>query len=896
MSNSVLLERIDDVQSFLQTPGHWHTTTSHQAYQVLQALSWHPQVRIGDELFVPEGSILFAEVLGVKPLTPNVQKIGWGTVEDFYQNRLRDYDNWETAFWRELVQNARDAKATRVDIECVPDTFVDPETGDRVDAIRCSFADNGSGMTYDTMMTAFFRRGGSQKSEGSAGGFGDAKNLILTPWLGYRVESRDAVVVGRHEELFADLLVESGAPMLNGTRITVWMPPTRTTTQEHAQYLIEQSSLDSIAFYVNGKRVRSSLAKGTIVKEVPIRVGSTAVGEMIVRHSPRAARHGVYVRSYGLYTFDFLGFSGSFKGVVTIDINAPPINVFTTKRDGLSYNSNAKAEVTAILQSLTQDPKTALKKQRDKKETVFKGSGSIGVREGAVAEIAAEALAKMDLASSMKKISDGTFEIKLKDTRVFEDAIHKAFDLVDDAESEDDDAVPSLAPIASTFMEAIASAQFIDSQQVAVAVKMALWKPDFLIYQNISPFKMPAAMHPSTMSKKNHELIRVWTEICRFLMVQYGMDRPFGVGFVLDTEYDSRSYDETVMAAMYRKNESGEWLLVNPIHVRRFGSGDDVRFEAGDQRYDLDNPRDLENLVAMAVHEITHMQGFSSHNEAYSSQLTHNIGAALRLGPVIKKIVKAAKASVREERSAARQAKKEARGAASVRAPKVEQETLDLPSAAAILDVFTNPKSRQDAPQFFSLIYGERWIREDSSIVWSDRNADARERRGLEASPNSDVDIIFPDGSAQGVIRPSKELAKPLTRALAIAWAGPAFLRNRNAMLSAYAAIKSVVLAAGVYSANLPHDFNDQFRTWNSIAGWDGIPANMRVTWDEYAVAYDRNQNLVAEVRDVDGQFLFVVRSLYGSWLEDEYLYDNEAEAKQDAEYTFAVRRWLRMV
>lgn len=903
--DSELLERITDVESFVTTPGKWHTTSSHQAYQVLQALSWHPQVKLGDELFVPEGSILFAEVLGVKPLTANVTKVGWGTVEDFYENRLRDYDNWEAAFWRELVQNARDAKATRVDIECGPDVFQDPETGDRVDAMRCSFTDNGGGMSYDTMMNAFFRRGGSQKAEGSAGGFGDAKNLILTPWLGYRVESRDAVVVGRHEELFADFIVESGAPFVSGTRISVWMPLTKTTTPEHAQYLIEQSSLNQIAFYVNGKRVKSSLATGSIVKEVPVKVGSSVVGSLTVRHSPRASRHGVYVRSYGLYTFAFTGFSGEFKGVVTIDLDAPPVNVFTTKRDGLSYNSSAKADVTAILQSLTQDPKSTLKKKRDKKEWVFRGTGSLQVREGQVAEMAAETLSKLNLGSRMKKTSSGSYTIDFptgKDAiKLVEDVFAQADELSDTSDGEQQG--PSLAPLSSTFMEAISSAEFIDSEQVATAMKMALWQPDFLLFQNISPFKLPASMHPNTMSKKTHELLRVWTEICRFLMVQYGMNRPFGVGFVLDTEYDHRAYEETVIGAMYVKNEAGEWLLVNPIHVNRFGSGDDVRFEAGDLRFDVDRPRDIEELISSAVHEITHMQGFSSHNEAYTSQLTHNIGAALRLGPVVKKIVKAAKAAVRDERSSAREAKKAARGITSGSSSKrkPEAELLDLASAAGILDVFTNPQSRDTVPQFLSTIEKEHFFSDGTNGVWTSRNANREGERRVQRTADGRVQIDVSYDELLDVVRVSREMEMPVVRALAAAWAGPAFVRNENAFISAYAAIKAVVTAAGIYSANLPEDFNDQFRVWNTISSWDWdtLPASLRVTWKatwDDGYGYDKDGRMAVGLWPVGNGFKFAVNDRDQVWLRDAYEYDNEAEAKRDAEFAFAIRRWLKMI
>ena len=69
-------------------------------------------------------------------------------------------------------------------------------------------------------------------------------------------------------------------------------------------------------------------------------------------------------------TYEESGFVGDYKGVVTIEVNAPPVDVFTTKRNALSYDSTAKADVTTQLQELSVDPRTALKAKRDQKQEV----------------------------------------------------------------------------------------------------------------------------------------------------------------------------------------------------------------------------------------------------------------------------------------------------------------------------------------------------------------------------------------------------------------------------------------------------------------------------------------------------------------------------------------------
>lgn len=339
---SELVETIDDVEAFLDAPGRYHTTTGYQAYAVIQALAWHPLVKIDEELFFPEGSILHLTVLD-KPrasdedeeLVPNIEKVSWGTEAGYYENRLRDYDSWESAWWRECIQNSRDAGATRIDLEVREDTFEDPETGDRVPAMRVSVTDDGRGMDKDTLVSAFFRRGGTKKEAGAIGGFGDAKNLILTPWLGYEVHTHDVVARGRHEDLFLPIL--EGQRRLDGTRVTVWMPPDKTTTAQHAQNIVENSSLTQIHFTINGKRIEDTVPEGTLVRTKPVHAttwssakaqyeSGAKLGELKIYHAPRARRaRGVFVRSYGLYMYTVPGYElGDVKGVVNIEINAPP--------------------------------------------------------------------------------------------------------------------------------------------------------------------------------------------------------------------------------------------------------------------------------------------------------------------------------------------------------------------------------------------------------------------------------------------------------------------------------------------------------------------------------------------------------------------------------------------
>jgi hypothetical protein len=214
--------------------------------------------------------------------------------------------------------------------------------------------------------------------------------------------------------------------------------------------------------------------------------------------------------------------------------------------------------------------------------------------------------------------------------------------------------VADLDPLPATFGTLVSQTEFINTDQVAGAIQLSMWKPDFFLFQNISPWNLPKALHPETMQNKYHVLLSVWTEVCKFLLVQFGMFEPFGVGWVFDSEYDYETGGESIIAAAYQKHDGQHWLLLNPIEIERFGYGENVSFRTAGDRFKLSKPGDIERLVTYAVHEITHMQGISSHTDAYASAITANMQAVFRIAPVLKKVVKEARASVRAARKAAK--------------------------------------------------------------------------------------------------------------------------------------------------------------------------------------------------------------------------------------------------
>jgi hypothetical protein len=676
-SDVPFLERIDDVDEFLTRQGYVQTDSNEQAFSVLKSLEWHPRVNILTELFYAEGPAILAYVGDpARSLTAN-EKMTFDP--SHWDESLRNYKKWETAWWRECVQNARDARGperpegpSEIKLECVVEPYTDRD-GKTVEAVRCTCEDNGIGMPEDILRRAFLTWSGSVKPPGAQGGFGDAKELIIMPWLGFEIRTRDSVATGRHD----DFSVVKG-PYLQGTRVTAWMPRDKATTAEHAQGLVERCNMPNIRFTLNGKRIEAKLAGGDLVRSGTVRRDDgTEVGRYEIYHSSRSRRHGVYIRANGLYMFEkWVG--SPYKGVVYVELFGGPKDLFDRKRSGLSEDTNISYAIDAFIADLIRDPRKALKKERADKGKVrklYEGTGALKVREG----IAAEVAAKMSVAnpvSDQKKWADGGVNFT-------EDAIKRIVEAIEEEEpapeppprARDETPIdyeppppppPPPPPLVRTNAQAVGvmlqETKFVGSDHAASALRLMAWQPVFLLVNEVDYYTVPAKLRPEGMSPTYLKLAELWTEVCRFVLLRLGWTRPFGVGFVF--EWDDAKNGVTVAA--YTREDGLDFLLANPATLAKMGErldkeGDviSVNFEET-QRWDLSDNKAFHQLCAAAVHEVTHMiSGLDDADPAFGSELTVNFGALPDLFPVCKKI----------------RAKVLSREASRVRAERVEKAT-----------------------------------------------------------------------------------------------------------------------------------------------------------------------------------------------------------------------------
>lgn len=330
--------------------------------------------------------------------------------EKFYGKALLDYrPDWRPMWWREAIQNSVDAGRrkngtgiTRIDLSV--------ETlGDGSRLVSCS--DNGGGMTWDTFENKFLMLGESGKEatprydykaemertraateeteEGDAGGFGEAKRLLILPWLDVEVHSQDWVTKATPsaEETF----FRKKAPRyLDGVRLTVRMPADKFCDVEHALRVVTRSFLPHVRFTVNGEPYKADLPLGS--KEIT-EFADECSGKALLYHSPRTRRVDILagadesdsvdghkpkkmgeliVRKRGIWMFS-LPIESKVPGYLVLRLVAPSVDVLTASRMQIGDGELASA-VATYLRDLAKDHHKALKEKKNNVWRPYKGS------------------------------------------------------------------------------------------------------------------------------------------------------------------------------------------------------------------------------------------------------------------------------------------------------------------------------------------------------------------------------------------------------------------------------------------------------------------------------------------------------------------------------------------
>jgi hypothetical protein len=488
---------------------------------------------------------------------------------EFFVTALKDYNDWPLKWWREAVQNAVDAGGRNVSLGSVkqPDGTI---------LVFCD--DDGRGMDEDTIINKFLVLGGTTKTGpgGTAGGFGKAKELLLLPWISWRIHSRDTLVEGAG----IDYTVVR-APMRQGTRLEVVMPPDKCTDAAIALGFLQKCYLPHVNFTVDDQSARADLTGLTLTSSVPDKVD--------IFFTPTSTTQSyLYVRTRGLFMFE--SYIGDVPGFVIAELIAPSIELLTANRDGFR-DYQVRSAVDRLAERIAKDNLSALKAGKGLIRQKFEGTGKFRARERA-----------SQLLEQIGPYGDGELSTSNNE------AIIAAFAAMILRGGEEDklQSMPS-----TTVAQAMLDQKFLGPNHVEAALKQLVWEPDFFLINEIEGYIVPRKFFPATMTPTVLKLAKTWVEMCRYVMMQLGSEQRFGVGFVF-------SEDTAAQAAKDedREGHTESWLMLNP-------------FKDMQERRELWRPShdaDLQWLYAAAIHEATHIADrISYHDESFASALTRNM-------------------------------------------------------------------------------------------------------------------------------------------------------------------------------------------------------------------------------------------------------------------------------
>lgn len=551
-------------------PGTYLTSSHNNAYGHLRALVIAGKAKMVGFKRMPRGETVITVRVGESAARAN-PTIGIGP--EFFQGAIKDYSDWEEKWWREAVQNAVDAGATKIDLRS-------DRQPDGTYLVSCE--DNGGGMTEDVLLNKFLVLGGSTKKDdtGAAGGFGKAKELLVLPWLDWRVHTRDKAAYGRG----VGYDVES-VPYLKGTRITVRMPADQYTYEAPALSFLSKCDLPKVHFTINGARAKTGVKGSKLIESVPGKF------DIFLAESKSSTTNNIYIRTNGLYMFSRYT-STDIPGIVTVDLTGRSIELLTANRDGFR-DWSASRELDRFVGKIAADKTSAFRASKGLIQQVYEGTGSFRSRRR-----------EADVTGMLGPIPDtGARKSISLDAADVERVVEAIGSFRESEESETRNPMGSNLP-SKEIASLILNEPKRGAEHVQATLKQLVWEPDFMLVNEEEGFRVPKRFKPESMAPTVLRLAKVWTEFCRHVLILLGSDREYGVGFMF-----SRS-----AAAAYSRYSDRNWLLLNPLKDYRKLDGL------------LSVTTDMRWLYAAAIHECTHMaDGISYHDESFAAALTHNI-------------------------------------------------------------------------------------------------------------------------------------------------------------------------------------------------------------------------------------------------------------------------------
>lgn len=438
------------------------------AYAVLLGMTEAGVATLEGTRFLPTGEKVITVRNGAgspagSRVSNSLGRIGIG--REFFVTALKDYEDWREKWWREVVQNAVDAKARNVHcrVQEQPDgTF------------EASCEDDGMGMSEEVLLDKFLVLGGTTKlgAAGETGGFGKAKELLLLPWIGWKIRSGTVEVEGAGIEY----KVERGLPNRKGVLLQVKMPADQTVRAPNARNFLGKCTIPGVHFTVDGEAVATNVRRGKLVE--------TIAGKAEVYHNRSAERMGgMLIRINGIYMFN-RWLDSSVAGTVFVELIGKSTDLLTANRDGIR-DYELRRGLEAFGSRLAKDTTSALKGKRNLFTTRYRGSGLFEADGYDAREVAGAATAA---AGGIRTSGSG----KKEHVVVEDDQLQVISEVIlkwggDGAASASGDRVDlGVAPVSliSSFMSVVKGEVSYEHALLQLA-----WKPDFLVSNEDENFR-----------------------------------------------------------------------------------------------------------------------------------------------------------------------------------------------------------------------------------------------------------------------------------------------------------------------------------------------------------------------------------------------------------------------
>lgn len=494
----------------------------------------------------------------------------------FKKSAERDYSNPIKAFFREYLQNSKDAGSSSIEFKIYK---VNDDT-----IFECY--DNGCGMTEDIINTKLMALGETTKNNKFTGGFGIAKILILFAQIDYKIFTQNLEVIGQG----GNYVINHTSDYYTGTKFVVTLDKFMNKYNYDFVNILEEeiqkSWLPDINITVNEKKIKANLKVTKVVYEDD----DLRIYQRPLRKDNWGLKYYIYVRVNGLYMFPVYITSSSNKEII-IELQGYSVDYLTTNRDGLKFDKQQKLQ--GLINDMILNPTSFAKNKTIL--TKFQGMSS---RLSPVLE-------------RIRKKVNILVKQKIKD---FKEAKEEILREIDDGDFDNKKELKEL--VSQKISESVPSEKEIDvgiKKAITTTLQIAELKQyDIKFHYYVEKSKGLRGIfkeyHPETMSRKWKKLLDLWANIIGQIMKDNKLDNvTYDVGYVLENS-DGR------VCSSFRKFSSGISLfLLNP------------RIYLEEKAIPTVKERKVETilyLTDLACHEITHMLGYEYHNEELSSKET----------------------------------------------------------------------------------------------------------------------------------------------------------------------------------------------------------------------------------------------------------------------------------